>query len=485
MALVGRLVAIGLSLLLAVGLLKLLGDALYGAWSLLAVVLTATSVIDFGFPGAVERQIAASKDRDEAGLAGATVGGAVVLVASAAVVATAAVFFWTPGRGEFGPNIRAGARLVPAAFAVALIATVIGAALTGLKHFAVYHAWRTAGLSVSTAAALGVAWSGATRIDLLVMAYAAGSVVTLAGCLFQLRRAWPEMALSLPDRDALTHLVRFGGALQAASLAPLVTDYVFRVLVTSGYGTASAGIYDIAARLSIVVRSLAGALASALVPHSVGLLELADGERARHLHRTALVAIALFTLPATGVVLLLAGVIASALVSSAGGVRDLQSTTTYLLLAHLFASATLPGLMLARAARMPWAEAVGAAAGGIVGLVGIFIWPSLPLAAAWLWLAHAGGLLAAWVWVSRRLPIRSFGGGHLVAISACWIVSMAVAGGVSYALGSRLGVAGAMLGAGSGVVTFVALLTTARLVPAELLRAASALRLPGTSASRR
>jgi O-antigen/teichoic acid export membrane protein len=466
-ALVSRLAAICLSLLLAVGLLRLLGESLYGAWSLLAVVLTATSVLDFGLPGAVERQVAESAARGEPARAGDCVTSALWLIIGAVVIAEAGLLAWRPSASGLTGNAWAAAIYVPPAFGVALVSLVFGAALTGLKRFTAFHGWRLAGLVVSTAATLWLAAADITRLELLVVAYASGSVVALLGCWLSLRQAWPEMTYGRPQRTALSALLNVGGALQAASLAPLLADYAFRVLVATRFGAASAGIYDIAARVAIVVRSLAGAITSAIVPHSVALLDAADAERVGRLHRSSVGALALLAMPATALVLGLAGGIGNALAGPAHAV-DLQQAIVYLLLAHLLASMSLPGLMVARAARRPWPEAAAAVFGAVAGLAGAAIWLSLPLAAAWLWATHTAALGCAWWWISRRLPVWDIDVGHLARVGASSALALLVGAALHYALA---GFWGLVAGVTAGTATFVALVAIADLVPLELRRA--------------
>ncbi len=474
-ALAGRLAAIGLSLLLAVGLLRLLGQSLYGAWSLLAVVLTAASVVDFGLPGAVERKVAESWERNDPAGASRSLSGAILLLIGATLLSEGLILMWPATGSPLFESVRPGLRLLPAAFSAGLASMVVGAALTGLRHFAAYHAWRTIGLGLGTAATLAVAAYGVTRLDLLVLAYAAGSVVTLAGCLHRLRTIWPHVRLAWPHRDAVAHLASFGGALQSASLAPLIADYAFRLLVAGRFGAASVGIYDIAARVGIVVRSLAGALSSTLVPHSVAMLEGVDRDGVKRLHHTAVIAIALFTLPSTAFVLQMSGDISAALIHTAADARDLQGAAAGLLVAHLAASLVVPGLMLARAARRPWAEAAGATSGGLLGLAGILFLPSLPLAAAWLWSAHALAMAAALWWNARTIHIGSVWSRPLAAIVALWMLSLALGGGLHYLLGNWLGLPGRMSAAAAGFASFVALVLAMGLVPAELRRAVRAL----------
>lgn len=466
-AVAGRIAAIAISLAQAVGLLRLLGPDLYGVWSLMAAVLTATAVLDFGLPGAVERQVARSHARRDPAAAGRAVAAAALAIVAGAAVVQLILLFWAFAVADRAAMAAEGLAVLPAAFTVGLLALVPGAAVTALGRFGTFHAWRTLGLTVGAGLTLALASIGVRRMAPLVIAHAAGSLLTGIGCWLAARRAWPDLAPALPGRTELVELARLGGGLQTASLAPLAADYGFRILVTTRFGVSAAGVYDLAARMSIVVRSLAGALSSVLVPHSVALLEAADRERVARLHARAVSLILLFAVPLTIALLAAATPLSSAIAPSAGS--ELRATLWPLLLAHLLACAALPALMIGRAAGQPVAEATAAVGGAVLGLAGAALAPTPALAAATLWGAHAVAIVAAWQWLSRTLPTRHIDGRYLANVAAAAALASAVGAGLHYvAHGTGLERAGTVAGWALGFATFAAVAIRRQLFPREL-----------------
>lgn len=469
-SLAGRIAAVVLSLVMAIALFRLLGAEAYGEWSLLAAVLTATSVFDLGLPGAVEREIAASRATLEPARAGRTLGTAIVVSAVMVAVAQAGVFVW--GVAAPGPLAAPwqAAWLLPPAFLLSIVALLLAASLTGLRRFGAAHGWRTAGLLTGTLSTLALAVSGMTRLEGLVAAYMCGSVVTIVGCWFSLRRAWPEARIGV-HRSAFASLLHLGGAMQAASLAPLVADYAVRVIAGHRFGTAAAGLYDIAARVSIVGRSFGGALLAAVVPHSVALFEAANLTRVRALHRGAVWVMTCFMLGATAVGLIGASPIARAIAGIDSGSAVLGATIAVMLMAHLAAAAFVPALLMARAAGRPWPEAAATTAAAVIGLAVAATAPSLPWAAAAVWGTQAVAFFAAWRWLSTGLPLDGIFTGTLARLTGCALVAAVVGGALHYPLdAAQSGFVGPLLGMAAGGALYVGAAFALGLVPPELTR---------------
>jgi O-antigen/teichoic acid export membrane protein len=470
-ALSGRLGAIAFSLLLAFGLFRALGADRYGAWSLLAAILTAVTVVDFGLPAAVEREVAAHRAAGRSQAAGRVIVAGVAIVALVAAIGQITVLLLPVTPGPVWAEAWDGARLLPTAFSLGLAGLVVGAGLTGIQRFAAFHACRTAGLAVGTVGTVTMAFLGVTRLDALVAIYALGSVVSLAACVVALRRAWRELPLGRTDGASIGGLLHFGGALQAASLAPMLADYVFRVLVGGWFGPASAGLYDLAARVSIGLRSLSGALVSALVPHAVGLFATTATAEIESLHRRAVAVVAFLMLPATAAGIFIAPRLAHLVTSDGGAATTLAAAIVGMLTAHLVAAIVAPGLLMARAARRPWPEAAASAIGAVFGLAVAAIGPTMPVAAAGLWAVQSGAHAAAWLWLARTLPFRGLASRAVWAVAAAAAMSLVLASGLDYLLdATRRPPTGGFVGLVALCATFASAAIAADLIPPEIGR---------------
>lgn len=470
-ALAGRLAVIALALILAVGLFRLLGEALYGAWTLLAVIVTSATVLDLGLAGAVEREVAASQVRGDPARAGAVVVAALALVAAMVIVAQSAVILWPAPTGDLADVVWPGVRILPVAFGLMLAALVLGGALTGLQRFGACHAWRVAGLTLGTAATLSLAALGVTRLDALLAAYGGGALVAALASLIALRRVWPAVPLLVrPDRASTFDLLNLGGALQAASLGPLVADYVFRLVVGRRFGAAGIGVYDLASRVSISLRSLVGALMSALVPHAVSLFESSSRAALRALHQRAVEIAAFLIVPGTCALVLFADDMAAVLVRADQDPAALGAAIRVLAVAHAATSLVVPGLLLARSARRPWPEAAGAIGGGVVGLAAAAVVPTSTLAAGVLWAAHAAGLGLAWTYLARSLEFPAILNRRVLGVmlnsTVGTIVALSVADGIAW---SAPGLERALAGIAAGGIAFAALAPVLGIVPPEVV----------------
>jgi O-antigen/teichoic acid export membrane protein len=421
-ALAGRLFGVAAALGLSFGLYQLLGPATYGSWTLLASLLAGASVVDLGLPGAVERAFAASRAGDDPGTAGATLAAATVVVVVAAFIGQAGLMAYVVRTPAVSTELWTAALLLPGSLALAVFSQVLAGALTGVRAFVSSYTWRAAGIGTGTAATLWLAATGVRRLDVLLLAYASGFALTALGCAASLIRQWPEFRfLARPRRSTLNAVLELGSAMQAAALAPFVADYLFRLFAASRFGLAAAATYDLAARIAIVPRSLVSALLSAIVPRAAQLAEGADFDGVRALHARATHAALLLVLPATGVMMLLADAATHFVASADAATGPLLTTVMLLLVGHGVATVFVPGLFVGRAVGRPWPEAIGAGAAALTGLALLAVSPSMPTAAAALWLTHAVFLAVAAIWIGERLALASVltnDARRLIAVSA-------------------------------------------------------------------
>ncbi len=299
----GRLAAIVLALLVSTVLFRQLGAADYGVWSLLVVVAGYSMLFDFGLAAAVERTVAALwVGRDEPGISRVLSTALTVLVLGLAALQVLVGAWFLSRRSWQWPEgaLDRGLMVLPLCMAMTASALVVGAGLAGLQRMAALQAWRVSGLALGLAAVLSAVLLGVRRMDVLLIAYCAGGIVTAILQWRALRELTPGLVLGPGlNGGAVNDLLRFGGVLQVATMVPPVAEYGFRVLIGARFGLELVGVYDLAGRAAIVLRSLAGALFSAMVPFGVQTLAERGTEGVERLIRLTVKYTALFVFPAT------------------------------------------------------------------------------------------------------------------------------------------------------------------------------------------
>jgi O-antigen/teichoic acid export membrane protein len=437
----GRSVAILLALALSTVLFRALGRERFGLWSLFAFLVGYSGVVDFGLSAAVERQVAYLNTHDQTGEICRTIGQALLLVLAVGCGLQAMVFFGVHALDAWLArpvplDVLRGVMVLPVSLAVMTGSLIVGSGLSGLQRMVAVHAWRSTGMALGTVATAALALSGVQRMDVLLLGYTAGAPIAAAGQWWHLLRAVPTASPGVArpaswrlHGPTLGRLVQFGGVLQVATVGPMVGEYAFRVLVSQRFGIEYVGIYDLAARAAIGLRSLASALFVAMVPFSVPLLATADRLQATRLLRLAVKYTALFMLPSSILLYITADPVVHWWLGTGPGAAQVAATLRPLLIFHALISLTVPMAMIGRSAGLPAPEAVTAWSGVVAGLGAGVLAPTFARSVILFASAPLVAGIALWSWLGGTLRIPFESGRDLLAVACVAAVGAAVAAG--------------------------------------------------------
>ncbi len=439
--LAGRTAAIVLALALSTVLFRVLGQEQFGLWSLFAFLVGYSALIDFGLAAAVERQVAFLSAHERANEIARTVGQAllVVLAASCALqlLVTGSTVVLGSWRGRPVPlEVLRGLRVLPAALALTTGSLVVGGGLSGLQRMVALYAWRVGGMAVGAATAAGLALAGVTRLDVLLMGYAAGAPLAATGQWWSLRLALPAATGRAQGPHAwrwhgptLGELFRFGSVLQMATLAPMLGEYAFRIIISQRFGVAYAGIFDLATRAALGLRSLASALFVVMVPFGVPLLATDERSQARQLIRLAVKYTGLFMLPSSLLLYVVLDPVVHLWLGAGPGAAQVAALLRPLVILHALVSLTVPMAMLGRSAGLPVPEAVTTWGGVLIGLGVSVLARGFSAAVVLFAAAPLGAGIVLWAWLARRLGVPFEGLRDLLTVGAVAATGGAVAAG--------------------------------------------------------
>lgn len=460
--LVGRLVAIVLGVVLATVLFRALGAPQYGVWSLLTLISGYSTLIDFGLSSAIERRVAALVAQNAMDLIPGTVATIALLLGILTTVAQvlAIALLTLPLGQRLDSSVRAALLVLPICAGVTLASLALGSVLAGQQRMWVLHVWRTLGLTVGTVAVVTAVWFGETSLASLLVLYSTGSLLTIGLVWRGLRGVRPTRFDPRLDRDALRDLLTYGSIVQGATMVPPVAEYVFRLVMGSRFGWEFAAIYDLAARAAIVLRSVAGALFTAMVPFAVQTEREQGIAGVARLIRLTSRYVALFILPASSVLFVFSGPVMQFWLGDTDPVlvARIQRCFGILLLAHACAAMAVPASMVGRALRRPHAEAIATALAFLSAVAAASVVPSFELAAGLLWWTPAVGLFLVWLWLARTLGVGFVHPGDTalavtVALVACGVARALLAWGPGPML-IRLGGAMAFAALAAAAVEF-------------------------------
>ncbi len=460
---VGRVSAIGLGVILSMMLFRALGPGRYGLWSLLVLLSGYSMMFDFGLSAAVEQRVARMAAANDPAEITRTINSAVavVLIAVAVLEVIALGVWWWLSAAAATADLARTAIVLPLCIGMTATSMVIGAGLTGLQRMATLHIWRSLGMATGTAATLVLATHGVTRLDTLLVVYAVGGPLAATAQWLALRSLVPGLRFApAMSRPVVAQLFRFGGVLQVATMAPVVGDYLFRLLVGARFGIAFSGVYDLAARAGIALRSVAGSLFTTLVPFGVHTLARGGGEEASRLTRVAVKYTALFILPATVLLFRYAGPLMHLWLGHNPAVVHVQHGFQVLLVAHAITSLSVPAAMLGRSAARPGPEALMTLLAAAVGLGAALLAPAFLVSIAVFGCAPPLGAIAVWIWLARPLGLEFRSGRDLLTVAAISAVGYLTAAGLDR-LVSAAGISRPLFAVGAamaGAVAVVALL---------------------------
>jgi O-antigen/teichoic acid export membrane protein len=428
--LVGRLVSIGLGVVLATVLFKALGPQQYGAWSLLTLIAGYSTLIDFGLAAAIERRVATLVARDAEALIPATINTTFTALAAAVCVieACVVVLLRLPLGLVTDPSLRRAIAALPVCAGITLASLALGAVLAGQQRMRILYLWRILGLAVGTIAVIVALGLAIRALDVLLIVYTTGSVVTMV-------LVWKTICVSLPgfrlgwgwNRESIRDLMWFGGVMQFATMVPPLAEYAFRLVVGARFGLEFSGVYDLGARAAVIPRSLAGALFAAMVPFAVQTERRHGAAGLEHLVRTTSRYVALFILSGTAILLAFATPIIGLWLGASPLAGDVRACFQIVLVAHALGALAVPAAMVGRALGRPAAEAITTAVAFALAVVVSNIVPSFTTAAALLWGLPAVGGFIAWAWLSRSLRFRFVNGRDSILALSVAVLAFIVA----------------------------------------------------------
>jgi O-antigen/teichoic acid export membrane protein len=405
---VGRLVSIACGFVLATVLFRALGPRQYGLWSLLTLLASYSTVIDFGLAAAVERRTASLiAERREAAipsLIGITLMGlALVALAGELLAGLILVRFahWARANGLMQALL-----VLPFCTALMLASLATGAVLAGYQQMRSLYFWRSVGVVFGTVAVLAAVRAGNPTLDVLLVTYTSGSLVTLLLVWRALKRLHPAAVVRLNrDTESILELLRFGSLVQLATMVPPAAEYAFRIIVSARFGLAYAGIYDLGSRAAVTPRSVAGALFSAMVPFAVQTDRQLGRPGLSRLIRATSRHTALFMLPVSAILYGFADEITRAWLGGTAGAQQVRVCFQVVLIAHAVGALWVPASMAGRALAVPMPEAVVTFLSFACALLIAQVAPTFTVAAAALWGIPAIGGLLIWMWLTRAIGV--------------------------------------------------------------------------------
>jgi O-antigen/teichoic acid export membrane protein len=267
-------------------LLTALGIERFGLWALLWAITGSLGLLDLRLSAAVTTLVAQAVARGEergltrlvsAALAFYFALGILEVGVAILCIRSPAFLGWipTPLREEARPAI-VWAVVV---FATNSLTSVFTGLLYSVQRFDVV-AKISVGLTLTRAVLLiSIALSGGGLRELL---FAEGVIACLncVICVWAVRQQLPDLPLfGLPSSAALRELIRFGGKLQIAHAAYLVTFHADKLLLSAFLGLAAVAYYDLGSKIALFMRGIPLLLVSATGP--VASVMQATGERSR------------------------------------------------------------------------------------------------------------------------------------------------------------------------------------------------------------
>ena len=280
------IVNLGVGLVVSPVLLAALGVQRYGLWSLLWAITGSLGLLDLRTAAALTPLAATAWAREERDRVVRLVTTGLTFYAALGILEVGAVLLWTrvPGLMAWLP----GPLREEGAFALIAAAAVFAVNSVTLVFTSLLHAFQRFDLAARITMAVtvfrgtvlvAVAWSGGGLRELVL---AEGSVACLQGLLSArvVRRLLPEVRLRRrPDPGAFRELVRFGGKLQIAHIAHLISLHADKLLLSAFLGLTAVAYYDLGQKIAYVMRGLPLLLISATMPVVSAMDARGDRER--------------------------------------------------------------------------------------------------------------------------------------------------------------------------------------------------------------
>lgn len=280
------LVSLGVGLVVAPVLLAALGVERFGFWSLLWAITGSLGLVDLRLAAALTPLTAAAWARQERSRVAYIVSTGLAFYAALGLAEVGAAVFWTrvPALMTWLPaSLREeGSFALVAAvavFAVNSLTSVFTGLLCGLQRFDVAGRIGMVVTVLRGIVLVAVAWSRGGLRELL-LAEGAVACIQLAATVLTVRRLLPDFRLvSAPNARILQELVAFGGKLQIAHAAHLVSFHGDKLLLSAFLGLGAVAYYELGSKIAHLMRGLPLLLISATMPAAADLQ--ATGERER------------------------------------------------------------------------------------------------------------------------------------------------------------------------------------------------------------
>lgn len=343
----GQLVSLGVGLVTLPLLLRELGVARVGIFTLALGLIGFSGLFDLGLGRALTQTVSSAlgQGRPKTQLA-ALVWHVIVLLAWFGVFWMVTLWLAAPYivekmfslTGATAIETTFGLRAIALSLPFVLAATGALGALEGLQQFRLLSLWRMPMTLLQFGLPLGVA-SVISNVGWVIAALAATRVLWMALWLFHLRRLLPREPGAVADRGDLSHAMHFGGWLSVSNFIGPIMIYADRFYLASVLPPAAVAHYTVPFDASYRATSLPQTAINAMFPALAQARS--DPEASARMLELAIQVIALLAFPAMLAVAVLARVIlvfwlGANFAESASGILRLLSLGIFLnCLAHL------------------------------------------------------------------------------------------------------------------------------------------------------
>ncbi len=262
-----------LFLLLTPWALRILGDELFGLWTIMLAVIGFAGLANLGANSAVVKYTSQFQGSDDSRMFSAAITFSYVFMFVAGVIASAGLWmvrYWLAARLETDTSSIMLLGNALGLMAIGLTPLLLGQVSKGVLLGLVYNQW-AGGLDLMQTAVLwlGVLTLGAQGRGIIHLAlwsvvvnalvFVSATVIALRVTRrFQLRFAW--------DGSLVRDMLRYSLLTWAGSLGIVMFQTLDRVLVGMSLGATAAGIYGIATSVAVRLSTLAGQFTQVLVP---------------------------------------------------------------------------------------------------------------------------------------------------------------------------------------------------------------------------
>jgi O-antigen/teichoic acid export membrane protein len=426
----GRAASAVLALVLSTLLFRWLGASLYGIWSFFFVLVSYSSSVDLGISTTIERFVARSRfegDRQaiEDSLNICITFAVILSLLLEIVLALLPDSVW---RHVSSNQLRLVCNVFPLCLLLTNVGSVTGAGLAGVQRMGRLHLIRSTANLFRTLVVVSLAAAGIRRLDLLLLAYSTAGLSASFACWWELEKVVGRLRFRplFFHREMAGEYLRFGSAVQTATLSYQVGDQLFRLLIGGRYGVAAMGYYDLGARLAFVLRSFASALLATMVPFGTEK-HLGEGPSGiSKLHRFSVKYLALFVLPTTAVVFYYSREIIELWLGGALGSETVLAIFRILLVGNAVALLGGPAAMIGRSTGRPRTEAAGTLAGVALGLAFAAAAPGLDSAVLLYAIGSFGAALLIWFLLWKVLGFEAGATWDLLRVAGWSLVVVAL-----------------------------------------------------------